>query len=131
MDCRCPCWTRQACSCPCTYAVARSTSTRDDAEFAAKLLALRGPEAASYELTVRFTRTGGKDTVCVTIPVGRRRCCLVLDSWNGKRLVSWHGRPSALGIGHPEYAPRRRDALGLAFKKGNVTFHSARLVALP
>jgi len=148
------------------------------------LLALRGPEAASYELTVRFTRTSGKDTVCVTIPVGRRRCCLVLDSWNGKasgleyidgkeatenpttvrrkvvvngkqntvrlavralpegdadivvdlngkRLVSWRGRPAVLGIGHPEYAPRRRDAFGLAFKKGNVTFHSARLVALP
>lgn len=44
---------------------------------------LRAPRAPDYDLIVQFTRTKGRETICLTLPVGRRQCILILSGWSG------------------------------------------------
>ena len=37
-----------------------------------------------YDLTVSFTRLEGDNTIAVVLPIGERRCIVVLSGWNGQ-----------------------------------------------
>jgi serine/threonine protein kinase len=37
-----------------------------------------------YDLTVNFTRQKGENTIAVMLPIGQRRCVVVLSGWNGQ-----------------------------------------------